>query len=124
MPSGLIGCIEDKNIVMSAIFASAVVFGIYLMLAQKLWRITYGEQLLIFRNSFATTHTYQISEINLLNKGRTTVLRHNEKKITSWDFMLVNIDEDIALMRFLYFNFEKPLKKVKKKSRKQYNKGR
>ncbi len=122
MPSGLIGCIVDKNIVMTVIFATAVLFGIYLMVAQKLWKITYDEYNLIFRNSFGMSHKYQTSEINILNKGRTAVLRNNEKKITSWDFMLINIDEDIALMRFLYFNFEKPLKKVKRKSRKQDNK--
>lgn len=93
--------IDKEDLAICFIFAISCVGATCLMTLQKVWRIKYNDEILIFRNSFGSVRQYRIDDLILFENGRLCGILHNEKRIIQWDTLIMNTKEEISLCRFL-----------------------
>lgn len=73
------------------IFGIAVIVSIPLMLIVIFWKITWTNEVINYRNLFGCWKSYDIENIHLINKKQYTTIMFQDKKITDYNFMLLNI---------------------------------
>ena len=73
------------------IFGIAVVVSIPLMLEVIFWKITWTDEVINYRNLFGRWKSYDIENVHLINKKQYTIIMFQGKKITDYNFMLLNI---------------------------------
>lgn len=103
---GIIAILEENpmgrgDLLVGFVFIVSCAISTCLMILQKVWRIQYNDEILIFRNSFGIVRQYKIDELVLSESGRLCGILHNEKKIIQWDTLIMNTNEEISLCRFL-----------------------
>lgn len=101
---GVIAILKDKDESQYAtciLFVIACIVCVAIMVIQKNWRIKYNCAKLYFRNSFGFTTQYEIDRVSIIDDKRMTRIIYDDKVIIEWDTMIVNLQEDIALHRFL-----------------------
>ncbi len=76
----------------------------YIAVFQKIWRIRYHDDELIFRNFIGRTYRYPLKDVKIVTKKRMKQLYSGNKKITQWDELLVNMQEEILFERAIERN--------------------
>ena len=75
------------------IFGLATILSMILVLWNIMWRVEYTNRLLVYRNIFGTIKKYDIEKIWLTSKNQYTSIMINNKKITDYNFMFMDIEE-------------------------------
>lgn len=106
LPFGIIGVIEENlmskdDLTVCIIFVCACVVATGIMILQKVWKIQYNCETLVFRNSFGIVRQYKIVELDLFESERLCEIQHQGKRVIQWDTLIMNTEEEIALCRFL-----------------------
>ena len=83
------------------IFGLAVIISIPLMLVVIFWKITWTDEVINYRNLFGYWKSYDIEHIHLINRKQYTTIVFQDKKITDYNFMLLNILHVKAFETFL-----------------------
>ena len=83
------------------IFGLAVLVSIPLLLVVAFWRVTWTKETIQYRNLFCYQKTYDIENIHLINKKQYTTITYKNKKVTDYNFMLLNIWDVRAFETFL-----------------------
>ena len=83
------------------IFGLAVLVSIPLMFVVTFWKITWTKQTIQYRNPFCRQKSYDIENIYLINKKQYTIIMYKGKKVTDYNFMLLNIWDVRAFESFL-----------------------
>ena len=73
------------------LFGLAVIISIPLMLVVIFWKITWTDEVINYRNLFGYWKSYYIENIHLINRKQYTTIMFQDKKITDYNFMLLNI---------------------------------
>ena len=73
------------------IFGFAVLLSIPLMLVVVFWKVTWTKETIQTRNLFCVRKSYDIENIHLINKRQYTTIMYKGKKVTDYNFMLLNI---------------------------------
>ena len=105
-PFGIIGVLEEDimsgdNLFIGILFACACIVSTIIMIIQKIWKIQYNSDILIFRNSFGIKYRYKLNELVEFEGKRLCGLQHNGKKVIQWDSLIMNSLEEISLGRVL-----------------------
>lgn len=74
-----------------AVFGSATLISIPLMLVVVFWKVTWTEKTLKYRNPFCIQKSYDLENIHLINNKQYTTIMYKSKKVTDYNFMLLNI---------------------------------
>ncbi len=106
LPLGIVGAVEENvmskdDLAVCIIFICACIVATSIMILQKVWRIQYNNEILIFRNSFGCVRQYRIDELEPFENGRLCGILCNRKRIIQWDTLIMNTEEEISLCRFL-----------------------
>lgn len=83
------------------LFAVACITGMVIMFVQKIWRIKYNSDILIFRNSFGFSKEYRINQLTLIEDKRFSRIIHNGNTVVKWDSSIMNTAEDISIHKHL-----------------------
>lgn len=83
------------------IFGIAVTVSIPLMLEVIFWKITWTNKVINYRNLFGCWKSYDIENVHLINTKQYTTIMCQNKKITDYNFMLLNIWNVRAFETFL-----------------------
>lgn len=100
---GIIAIIKEQDrdsISIGILFFVACLLCIWIMLIQKIWRIKYNNDVLIFRNCFGVTQKYNVCDIRFADGSRVSKIFLNKKPIISWDTLIINTAEDVAISIF------------------------
>ena len=81
------------------LFVIACIICAVIMIVQKTWQIKYNEEVLVFRNAIGLTREFILSELVVCEGNRTTRILHNNKDVATWDSLLMNTEEEIALIK-------------------------
>ena len=73
------------------VFGSAVIVSIPLILWIVFWKIEWLDEKIYFRNLFGLRQTYDVKKIHLMSKKQFTIIMYQNRKITDYNFMLLNI---------------------------------
>ena len=73
------------------IFGLAVIVSIPLMLVVVFWKVTWTRETIQYRNLFCVRKSYNIENVRLVSKQQYTTIICNDKKVTDYNFMLLNI---------------------------------
>lgn len=95
---GLYGTLDIGGYV---IFILACFTGIILMYVQMIWKIEYNEEELLFRNTFGIVRKYPIQGLSIIEGERVYKLMYNDKKIAEWDILIVDIEAEVRMARFI-----------------------
>ncbi len=106
LPFGIIGILEENDISkddlgVGIIFVCACFVATSMMILQKIWKIQYNHEILIFRNSFGIVRQYKIEELCFFDGKRLCVIKHQGKRVVQWDTLIMNTKEEVALCKFL-----------------------
>lgn len=103
---GIIGILEETpkshdDIFVCLIFGIACTGATILMVLQKVWKVQYDSETLLFRNAFGRVKQYKIKELTYSEKGRLCTVLHNGRKVIQWDTLIMNNIEEVLLCRVL-----------------------
>ena len=101
---GIIAILEEKDIEQYGVcmlFLACCVICVVLMLIQKVWQIKYNGEDLIFRNAFGQIKRYKVADITIINGQRITRILLDDKTVIKWDTIIMNLEQDVALSKFL-----------------------
>lgn len=106
LPFGIVGVLEENAIdsddrLICIIFVCACFVATGIMILQKIWKVEYNCETLIFRNSLGIRRRYKMDELEYREGKRLCEIRWRGKKIIQWDSLIMNTREEIALSRFL-----------------------
>jgi hypothetical protein len=73
------------------VFGNAVIVSIPLMLWVFFWKIEWLDEKIYFRNLFGLRQTYDVKKIHLLSKKQFTIIMYQNRKITDYNYLLLNI---------------------------------
>ena len=93
--------IIDVDISIFVLFVSACLTCTIIMYLQIVWKIEYNEEELLFRNFFGIVRKYPIQGLSIIEGERINKLMYNDKKIAEWDFLIMDIEADVRMARFI-----------------------
>ena len=73
------------------IFGIAVLISIPLMLVVVFWKVTWSNETIHYRNPLCHWRTYNIEDIRIINRNQYTTIMYQDKKITDYNFMFLDI---------------------------------
>lgn len=73
------------------IFGTASVVSVPVILWVVFWKIEYNDKELLYRNILGICRKYDINSIYLKSKNQYTTIMYEHKKLTDYNFMLLNI---------------------------------
>ena len=71
------------------------------MLVVVFWKVSYNRKTMQYRNLFGVRKSYDIDNVHLVNKKQYTTIMYKGKKVTDYNFMLLNIWDVRAFETFL-----------------------
>ena len=107
LPLGIIATIEEGDIsaedfAICLIFFVTCVISNCVMVIQKVWRIKYNDEIVVFRNSFGIVRKYKIKELRLSENDRLCKILYNGKRIIQWDTLIMNVSEEVDVCRTIF----------------------
>lgn len=88
------------------IFALAVLISVPLMLVVVFWEVAWNQKTIQYRNLFGVRKSYDIDNVHLVNKRQYTTIMCKGKKVTDYNFMLLNIWDVRAFESFFKKHFD------------------
>ena len=103
-PLGIIAIMKEANrstddIAIIIIFLVACILSNCIMILQKIWRIKYNDEIVVFRNSFGIVRRYKINDLRLIESSRLCKVLYNGKTIIQWDSLIMNTIEEVNFCR-------------------------
>lgn len=86
------------------IFGIAVFITVPLMFVVAFWEITWSNETLHYRNPLGRGKAYKIENIHLIQKDQYTTIMYQNRKVTDYSFMFLNIWNVIAFETFIEKN--------------------
>lgn len=77
------------------LFGGASLVSMFLVIWSVMWKIEYDDTTLIYRNVFGIKKKYYINNIMLVQRNQYTYIINDNKKVTSYNFHLMNVFEVI-----------------------------
>lgn len=93
--------IDINSFLITVLFLTVIVFCIFLSILQKIWRIEYNNNDIIFRNTFDVTKKYKKQDARIKHKKELTQLFVGNKKVTEWPCIMVNRQEAILFEKYI-----------------------
>ena len=101
---GIIAIIKEENrstehIAISWLFLTYCIMANCIMVVQRVWKIKYNDEIVVFRNSFGIVREYNINDLHLLDNDRLCKVLCNGKTIIQWDTLIMNTIEEVNFCR-------------------------
>ena len=83
------------------IFGVSCVGCVLLMVLQKIWRIRYDDEMLVFRNSFGVVSRYPMADLYIKERKNVFCLMCLDREVTRWEPCIMNIWASIEFEKAL-----------------------
>ena len=95
---------EMNGLLIVILFSAIIAFCTFLALIQKIWRIEYNDEYIIFRNTFGITKRFSKKDVCMKCKKDMVKLYSKNKKITEWHNLMINMRDEMMFERYLLEN--------------------
>ena len=86
------------------LFGCAFLVSVPLMLWVVFWRIEWAEDKIYYRNLFGLLKKYDAKSVRLISRKQYTFIMHQDRKITDYNFMLLNVTDVKKFEAFIALN--------------------